>query len=77
MPTLVSKSQFKAKALEYFRLVENGGAPVIVTDHGEPKLEIRRFRPETADPLARLRGSALAFERPTDPVGDGDWEVAK
>lgn len=73
MPHFVSKTQFKAKALEYFRLVEKVGGPVIVTDHGEPKLEVRRFRPEAADPLARLRGSVLAFERPMDPVGDGDW----
>ena len=39
----VSKSQFKAKALEFFRQVETGGKPVVITDHGEPKLEVRRY----------------------------------
>jgi antitoxin (DNA-binding transcriptional repressor) of toxin-antitoxin stability system len=76
MPVRVSKSQFKAKALEYFRRIEADGAAVIVTDHGEPTLEIRRYRPDTADALQRLRGSALTFERPTDPI-DVDWEAGR
>jgi PHD/YefM family antitoxin component YafN of YafNO toxin-antitoxin module len=35
----VSKSEFKAKALEYFRQIEGSGESVIVTDHGKPALE--------------------------------------
>jgi antitoxin (DNA-binding transcriptional repressor) of toxin-antitoxin stability system len=35
-PNRVSKSQFKARALEFFRQVETTGEPLIVTDHGEP-----------------------------------------
>ncbi|MFP3559849.1 type II toxin-antitoxin system Phd/YefM family antitoxin, partial [Paraburkholderia sp. SIMBA_049] len=34
----VSKSEFKARALEYFRLVEASGESLIVTDHGKPTL---------------------------------------
>ena len=73
MTAHASKSQFKAKALEYFRRVETGGAPVIVTDHGEPKLEIRRYQPRERAPLDILRGSVLRYDAPTEPVADGDW----
>lgn len=73
----VSKSQFKAKALEFFRQVETSGESVIITDRGEPKLEIRRYQPQQDDPLARLHGTVLHYERPTEPVSEDDWEAAQ
>ena len=48
MPVQVSKSQFKAHALEYFRKVETTGEPLIVTDHGKPTLEIRKVAAKEA-----------------------------
>ena len=77
MSIQVSKSEFKAKALEYFRLVEAGGVSVVVTDHGQPKLEIRRYRNTTRNPLDVLRGSVLRYDRPLAPVGDEDWEALR
>ena len=38
-----SKSEFKAKALEYFRLVEETGDPIVITDRGTPTIEVRPF----------------------------------
>jgi antitoxin (DNA-binding transcriptional repressor) of toxin-antitoxin stability system len=76
MPNRVSKSQFKARALEFFRQVETTGEPLIVTDHGQPKLEIRPYQSSARNPLDVLRGSVLRYDRPTDPVGDDDWDVA-
>jgi antitoxin (DNA-binding transcriptional repressor) of toxin-antitoxin stability system len=64
----VSKSEFKAKALEYFRLVEASGESVVVTDHGKPALEVRPFRDTTQSPLDVLRGSVLRYADPLDPV---------
>jgi hypothetical protein len=75
--THISKSQFKARALEYFRQIETDGRPVVVTDHGEPRLEVRRYRPQAREPLALLRGSLLRFEAPTEPVADEDWEATR
>lgn len=72
----VSKSQFKSKALEFFRQVESSGESVVVTDHGEPKLEVRPFRAVAREPLVLLRGSVLRFDSPTEPVGVQDWELA-
>lgn len=75
----VSKSKFKAKALEYFRQVEASGEPVIITDHGKPTLEIRLISPQKkSDPLEALKGSVLWYEGPFDPAVDEDeWEVLK
>lgn len=75
MQTEVSKSQFKAKALEYFRQVEASGESVVITDHGQPKLEVRTFKAHARDPLDILRGSVLRYDRPTDTVAEDDWTV--
>ncbi len=76
-PQQVSKSRFKAQALELFRQVEASGEPLVVTDHGRPTLEVRPYRPAriAADPLEELRGSVLRFDDPFAPVGENDWEA--
>jgi hypothetical protein len=76
MTTHISKSQFKAKALELFRRVETTGLPLVITDNGQPKLEIRRYQPPKQNPLDKLRGTVLYYHNPTDPVGDEDWDAA-
>ena len=76
-PRQVSKSRFKAQALELFRQVEASGDPLLVTDHGRPSVEVRPYRaaaPTTADPL-ELRGSVLRFDDPFAPVGENDWDA--
>lgn len=77
MHTEISKSQFKAKALEFFRQVEASGEPLIITDHGQPKLEVRKLEERSRHPLDILRGSVLRFDHPTEPVADDDWEAAR
>ena len=75
METEVSKSQFKAKALEILRRVEATGEPVLVTDHGKPTIEVRRYRSLERSPLDLLRGSVVDYLDPTEPVGEQDWEA--
>jgi len=75
MGTEVSKSQFKAKALEILRRVEATGEPVLVTDHGKPTIEVRRHRSLERSPLDLLRGSVVDYLDPTEPVGEQDWEA--
>lgn len=72
----VSKSQFKARALEFFRRVETTGEPVVIMDHGQPKLELRRYSVPKRNPLEALRGTVLRYDAPMEPVGDDDWETA-
>ena len=77
MTIQVSKSKFKAKALELMRHVEVSGETLIVTDHGKPSLEIRKLATEKRDPFERLRGSVLSYDDPFEPVGVEDWEALK
>jgi len=74
MEIQVSKSQFKAKALELFREVESTGGAMIITDHGRPTIEVRPYRKIDRNPLEILRGSVMEYLDPMEPVGEGDWE---
>ena len=77
MTIQVSKSQFKAKALELMRQVEISGEPLVITDRGKPALEIRKLATEKRDPFETLRGSVLRYDDPFEPVGLEDWEALK
>ena len=74
--TPVSKSEFKARALEHLRLIEASGEDLIVTDHGKPTLEIRPYRSREAQPLDILRGSVMRYDNPLDPIAKEDWETS-
>ncbi len=71
----VSKSEFKSKALEFFRQVEASGESVIVTDHGKPSLEVRPYRSLERKPLDILRASVVRYIDPTAPIAQDDWEL--
>lgn len=61
MEKRVSKALFKAKACELFRHVEMLGETVVVTDRGEPTVEIRPYRSRGKSPLELLRASIVRF----------------
>ncbi len=73
----ISKSEFKAKALEFFRQVEFSGESLIVTDHGKPSIEVRRYRQTEHSQLELLKGSVTEYIDPTKPIGESDWDVLK
>lgn len=75
MQSEVSKSRFKAHALEIFRRVETTGEPVIVTDHGTPTLIVRKYVGSARSVRDRLKGSVLRYDAPLEPVGDSDWDA--
>ncbi len=70
----VSKSSFKARALEYFRQIERTGKELVITDHGKPVLKIAPYSRDPAEALKSLRGSVLRYDDPTEPVGLEDWD---
>lgn len=74
---VVSKSQFKPKALQWFREVEASGEELIITDHGRPVLKLVRFRGQPSAAARALEGSIVRYERPTQPVGEEDWEALR
>jgi PHD/YefM family antitoxin component YafN of YafNO toxin-antitoxin module len=77
MKKRVSKSVFKARALEFCREIESTGESLVLTDHGRPVLEVRRYEENQLDPLEMLRRSVVRYERPTDPVAEDEWESTK
>jgi hypothetical protein len=60
MPDKISKSQFKPRALEFFREIEATGRPLIITDNGVPKLEIRPYQ-NAPSGLDALHDSVIHF----------------
>jgi len=77
MGKTVSKSRFKARALEYFREVEKTGQDIVITDRGKPVLRVTTFIDDPEERLRNLRSSVLQFEDPTEPVGLEDWEALR
>jgi prevent-host-death family protein len=71
----ISKSQFKPRALEYFRRVQESGRELIITEHGRPVLKIVPYTPNLEEALKALRGSVLKYVDPTEPVAIYDWEA--
>ncbi|MEE9491797.1 MAG: type II toxin-antitoxin system Phd/YefM family antitoxin [Gammaproteobacteria bacterium] len=72
----ISKTEFKAHALEVLRDIEQSGHPRIITDRGRPTLEIRKLRQQKIKPLDLLKGTVIKYESATAPVADNDWENA-
>lgn len=77
MAQFISKSTFKAKALEYFREVESTGKALVITDHGKPVLKVVPYAHDPAEALRSLRGSVIRYVDPLEPVGEEDWEALR
>jgi len=75
MEQLVSKSQFKPRALEYFRAVQEKGVELIITDRGRPVAKIIPYFENPDQALNRLRNTVRKYEDPTEPVGLDEWEA--
>jgi len=73
----VSKSRFKARALELFRQVERTGQPIVITDRGTPVLRLVPYREDPRQALQALRDTVVKYRAPTGPVGEGDWESGR
>jgi prevent-host-death family protein len=70
----ITKSRFKARALEYFRQVERTGKSIIITDRGRPVLKLAPYEDDPRAALKALRESVVKYDAPTKPVGAEDWE---
>ncbi|MCL6553838.1 MAG: type II toxin-antitoxin system Phd/YefM family antitoxin [Firmicutes bacterium] len=73
----VSKSRFKARALEYLRKVQETGQPVVILDRGRPAVKVVPYVGDAQEILRVLRGSVRRYEQPTRPVAVEDWEALR
>jgi len=77
MSETISKTQFKARALEYFRQVERTRTELVITDRGRPVVKLVPFTGEPGYALLALRDSVVRYDAPTEPVGEEDWEALR
>lgn len=71
----IPKSVFKARALEFFREVEQTGDEIVITDRGKPVLRILPFVEESTDDILNsLRNTIVHYEDPLEPTGE-EWEA--
>jgi hypothetical protein len=77
MERVVSKSQFKPKSLEYFRLIEESGEALIITDRGRPVLKVIPYTADPEEQFKVLRHSVLKYDDPLEPVALEEWEALK
>ena len=71
----ISKSVFKAQALEIMRGVEETGNDVVITAHGKKSLVIKQYKDISVTPLEKLKGTVISFTDPTSPVAEDDWKL--
>lgn len=72
----ISKTEFKAHALEVLREIERSGKSRIITDRGKPTIEIKKLRKTDQSPLEILKGTVLEYDAFDEPVGADDWQNA-
>ena len=72
----ISKSVFKAQALEIMRGIEQSGVDVIITSHGKPTLVVKPYKSVKENPLDKLKGAVVLFDDPISPVSEDDWELS-
>jgi len=72
----VSKSIFKAHALEIMRGVEETGNEVVITAHGKKALVIKPYTDNTVSPMEKLKGAVVSFSEPFSSVAEDDWELS-
>ena len=75
MSTTVSKSRFKAHALELLRRVERTGQEIIITDRGRPVVKVVAYSAEPSRLLSELRESVVRYDAPEEPVGAEEWDA--
>ncbi len=72
----ISKTEFKAHALEVLREIEKSGKARVITDHGKPTIEIKKLRQRKESPLQMLKGTVLEYDAFDQPVAIDDWQNA-
>ena len=72
----ISKTEFKAHALEVLREIEQSGKSRIITDHGKPTIEVKKLRQRKESPLEILKDTVLELDAFDQPVAADDWQNA-
>lgn len=71
----LTKTTFKAHALEHLRNVQATKKPLVILDRGKPVLKVVPYAANMEEDLAKFRGLLLRYDEPTAPVGVEDWAL--
>lgn len=71
----IPKSEFKPRAFEFLRFVEEQGETLVVTDHGRDSVRIEPAVEMHRSAAGALEGSLLRYDSPEEPINQGDWET--
>ncbi|UFS69031.1 hypothetical protein LPW11_14135 [Geomonas sp. RF6] len=77
MMKTVSKLKFWSRSLNYFRLVEQTGEEVVITDRGRPVLKVVPYVADMEDLFRGLRNTVVKYEAPLEPVELEEWDPSK
>jgi len=76
MQQQISKSNFKAHALEIMREIESSGNNAVITSHGKACLVIKPYKESKKSPFDILKGSVISYTDATQPIAEDEWELA-
>lgn len=71
----LTKTTFKAHALEHLRNVQATKRPLVILDRGKPVLKVVPYAANMEEELTKFRGLLLRFDNPTAPIGVEDWSL--
>ena len=76
---IVSKGQFKARALEYLRIVEHKKSPLVITHSGKPVVKVIPYQDSDQEVILKsLQGTVIKYKDPTEPaISPGKWDMLK
>lgn len=73
----LTKTAFKAHALEHLRNVQSTKRPLIIAERGKPVLKVVPYAEDFEAELTKFRGLLLRYDAPTEPVGVEDWALVR
>ena len=74
MAIIVSKSSFKPKVFEYFRMVEKTHKEIYITDHGKLVLKIIPYEKNDEKEIMELRNLVEKYDSPYEPLNER-WDA--
>lgn len=74
MATFIPKSEFKPKAFQYLRLVEETREEITITDHGKPVVKIVPYEKTDDVEIRELRNLVVSYDEPFEPA-ETEWEA--
>jgi len=71
----LTKTTFKAQALEHLRRVQATKRPLILLERGRPVLKVVPYAEDMEAELTKFRDLLIRYDDPTAPVGLTDWDL--